>query len=108
MLAPTHKSDLQLMLFKNGPSPGIFFVYFRLFKQQYNFYNCEKCTSSLRRWDSNPRPLEHEFHPVTTRPGLPPAATSVTRKKIAKCLEKLPKSDFTRKMNDFDTFTKIA
>ena len=30
------------------------------------------------------------------------------QKKIAKCLEKLPKSDFTRKMNDFDTFTKIA
>ena len=28
--------------------------------------------------------------------------------KIAKCLEKLPKSDFTRKMNDFNTFTKIA
>ena len=30
------------------------------------------------------------------------------QKKIAKCLEKLPKSDFTRKMNDFNTFTKIA
>ena len=30
------------------------------------------------------------------------------QKKIAKCLEKLPKSDFTRKMNEFDTFTKIA
>ena len=29
-------------------------------------------------------------------------------RKIAKCLEKLPKSDFTRKINDFDTFTKIA
>ena len=32
---------------------------------------------------------------------------SVT-KKIAKCLYKLPKHDFTRKMIDFDTFTKIA
>ena len=30
------------------------------------------------------------------------------QKKIAKCLEKLPKNDFTRKMNDFDTLTKIA
>ena len=30
------------------------------------------------------------------------------QKKIAKCLEKLPESDFTRKMKDFDTFTKIA
>ena len=28
--------------------------------------------------------------------------------KIAKCLYKLPKNDFTRKMIDFDTFTKIA
>ena len=28
--------------------------------------------------------------------------------KIAKCLKKLPKNEFTRKMNDFDTFTKIA
>ena len=32
---------------------------------------------------------------------------SVTRK-IAKCLLKLPKNDFTRKMIGFDTFTKIA
>ena len=29
-------------------------------------------------------------------------------KKIAKCLSKLPKNDFTRKMNDVDTFTKIV
>ena len=30
------------------------------------------------------------------------------QKKIAKCLQKLPKNDFTRKMIDYDTFTKIA
>ena len=30
------------------------------------------------------------------------------QKKIAKCLLKLPKNDLTRKMKDFDTFTKIA
>ena len=30
------------------------------------------------------------------------------QKKIAKSLQKLPKNDFTRKMIDFDTFTKIA
>ena len=29
------------------------------------------------------------------------------QKKIAKCLQKLPKNDFTRKMIDFDTFTKL-
>ena len=28
--------------------------------------------------------------------------------KFTKCLKKLPKNDFTRKMNDFDTFAKIA
>ena len=30
------------------------------------------------------------------------------QKKIAKCLSKLPKNDFTRKMIDFDTSTKNA
>ena len=30
------------------------------------------------------------------------------QKKIAKCLQKLPKNNFTKKMIDFDTFTKIA
>ena len=32
---------------------------------------------------------------------------SVTRKN-AKCLYKLPKNDFTRKIKDFNTFTEIA
>ena len=31
-----------------------------------------KRPSSIRRRDSNPRPLEHESSPITTRPGLPP------------------------------------
>ena len=26
----------------------------------------------LRCWESNPRPLEHESSPITTKPGLPP------------------------------------
>ena len=30
------------------------------------------CPSSIRRQDSNPRPLERESTPITTRPGLPP------------------------------------
>ena len=33
---------------------------------------------------------------------------SVWPEKIAKCISKLPKNDFTRKMKDVDTFTKIA
>ena len=32
----------------------------------------KKCPSSIRCWDSNSRPLEHEPPPITTRPGLPP------------------------------------
>ena len=34
--------------------------------------NVKKCPSSTRCWDFNPRPLEHESLPITTRPGLPP------------------------------------
>ena len=29
---------------------------------------CEKCPSSIRCWDSNWQPLEHESPPITTRP----------------------------------------
>ena len=36
------------------------------------------------------------------------AQTQCDQKKIAKCLKKLPKNDFTRKIKYFDTFTKIA
>ena len=53
---------------------------FRLFlvfsNKQYIFYTKSmlkmSCPSSIRRWDSNPRPLERESPPITTRPGLPP------------------------------------
>ena len=38
---------------------------------------CEKCSSSIQCWDSNPRPSEHESPPITTRPGLPPWLTIV-------------------------------
>ena len=34
---------------------------------------CEKCPSSLRRWDLNSQPLEHESPHITTRPGLRPS-----------------------------------
>ena len=30
----------------------------------------KKCPSSIQCWDSNPRPLEGESLPITTRPGL--------------------------------------
>ena len=37
----------------------------------------KKCSSSIRCRDSNPRPLEHESFPITTRPGLPPNLWSI-------------------------------
>ena len=36
-------------------------------KQQLNV---KKCPSSIRCWDLNSRPLEHESPLITTRPGL--------------------------------------
>ena len=59
--------------------PGLFFVYFRLFKSNivtnFTTNHCEKmsCQSSIWQRDSNPRHSEHEPPPITTRPGLPPA-----------------------------------
>ena len=40
----------------------------------------KKCPSSKRCRDSNPRPLERESLPITTRPGLPPYQLQVTGK----------------------------
>ena len=37
-----------------------------------------------------------------------PADHQCDQKKIAKCLLKLPKNEFTREIIDFDTFTKIV
>ena len=58
--------------FKKMSQPRPLF-HFCLFKHTTIFTTnkCEKCPSSIRRRDSNSRPLEHEPPPVTTRPGLP-------------------------------------
>ena len=53
--------------------PGLFFVYFRLFKQTLQFsqqINVKKCSSSIQCWDSNSQPSDYETPPLTTRPGL--------------------------------------
>ena len=53
---------------------GLFFVYFHLFKQTLLFlqqiYVNFLWPSSIRRWDSNPWPSEHNYPPITTIPGL--------------------------------------
>ena len=60
---------------KNGPTPASFSFIFGLFKQTLKFLQqiyVKKCPSSIWCQDSNPRPLEHESLPITTRPGIPP------------------------------------
>ena len=50
-----------------------------LFKETLKFLqqiNVKKCPSSIRYWDLNPQPSEHESPPLTTRPGLPPTRIS--------------------------------
>ena len=54
-------------LFKNGPTPGLFFVYFRSFETNiitiFTTDQCEKmsCPSSIRCRDSNPRPSRNHL-----------------------------------------------
>ena len=52
---------------------------FRLFSvfsnKHYKFLQqiyVKRCPYSIWCWDSNPRPLERESPPITTKPGLPP------------------------------------
>ena len=54
--------------------PASFSFIFGLFKQTIIFLQQinVKCPSSIRYRDSNPRPLDRESTPITTRPGLPP------------------------------------
>ena len=74
-LALTLHHSIIGFFYKNGPTPASFSFIFSLFKQTLQFLQqiyVKKCPSSIRCRDSNPRPLEHEFLPKTTRPGLPP------------------------------------
>ena len=68
----------QWMFFKKWAIPASFSFIFDLFQTNINTIfttnQCEKISSpsSIRSQDSNPRPLERESPPITTRPGLPP------------------------------------
>ena len=62
-------------MFDKWAISSLFFIYFHLFKQTFQFFAtimCVKRPSSIRCWESNPRSSEHESPPITTRPGLPP------------------------------------
>ena len=77
MVKTKKNGTLQLLLTtesKNMGQPRPLFHLFLSFQttlQILQQINVKKCPSSIRCWDSNSRPLEHEFPPITTRPGLP-------------------------------------
>ena len=61
--------------FTQHHSRPLFRLFSVFFKQTIQFLQqiyVKKCPSSIRCRDSNPRPLECESPPITTRPGLPP------------------------------------
>ena len=67
-------NDLYFFLLKMGQSRPLFGL-FSVFFEQNNFYmksmwKMSKCTSNIRRRDSNPQPCEYESSPITIRPGL--------------------------------------
>ena len=62
--------------FKNGPSSASF-LSFQTNITILTTNKCEKCPSSIRCWDLNQHPLEHESPPITTRPGLRPERQQV-------------------------------
>ena len=65
---------------KNCANPGLFFIYFCILKPTITNFKTnkyvKKCPSSVRCWDSNSQPLDHESPLITTRPGLPPNNSS--------------------------------
>ena len=66
-------------------NPGLFFIYFRLFKHTLQFLqqiNVKKCPFSIQCQHSYSRPLEHKSPPIATRPGLPPIKLFLIEKLI--------------------------
>ena len=63
--------SIYLLFFQKWANPGLFLIYFRLFKHTLQFLqqiNVKKCPSSMRCRYSNSQPLVHESPPITTRP----------------------------------------
>ena len=55
------------------PFSFLFLVFFQTYINTIlQKINVNKCPSSIRHLDSNPRPSEREFPHITTRPELPP------------------------------------
>ena len=72
-----HGVRVHVFFKKKMGQPLPIFIYFWSFQTtntSFTTNQCEKMSSpsSIPCQDSNPRPLEHESSPITTRPGLPP------------------------------------
>ena len=67
-----HKFFLQFI--KMGQPRPLFHLFLVFSLQFLQQIYVKKCPSSTRCRDSNPRPLDREPLPITTRPGLPPYA----------------------------------
>ena len=67
--------------FKKLGQPRPLFILFLVFSNKHHKFlqqiYAKKCPSSIRYWDSNPRPSECESPPITTRPGLPPNQSTI-------------------------------
>ena len=53
------------------PPSSFTFIFFVFSNKQYNFCNKSMWKNVMSILFSNPRPLDHESPPVSTRPGLP-------------------------------------
>ena len=75
------KVFLQTLVF-NGPSPASF-SFFQTNITILQQINVKKCPPSIRCWDSNPRPPEHESPPITTRTRAPQTIVVVVGAKMS-------------------------
>ena len=85
--------ELNSFFVKNGPTQASFLFIFGLLKRTIQFFTtnqCEKCPSSIRRRNSNPRPFEHESSPITTIPGLLSNSWYVTYRRFKSAFSLLP------------------
>ena len=65
----------RFVIFKMDHPRHLFSFIFVILRKHYNI--CTKYQSSLRCWDLNPWPSEHESPPISTRPELPSICFSI-------------------------------
>ena len=61
-----------------------------------------------KKWRAKTVIFEAKIGPLSQNSATIKDWRQCDQKKVAKCLKKVAKNDFTRKMTDFDKYTKIA